>query len=170
MSRTPVIVCGALAFTLLTTLDVRAVEDLHIPGTACRPVKADVDKVSYNNGSVTNENSALSKIVCPIQYQVNPDGIHPVRLEFKVIDRSTSGNFSCTYTVFNSFDIRPGTGQVLSINSNSSSGNSGSVQTLTINIPNNLPGFVNSATCSIPGTNGSSQSELISYRLFQVPL
>jgi hypothetical protein len=157
----------ALVLTALAAHDLRAEEDIHIPGTVCRPVKADVDKISYNNLSVSNESTALAHVVCPIQYQINPDTIHPVRVEFKVIDRSTSGNFKCTLTVYNSFDIRAG--QVLSAVSNSSNSNGNTVQTLTINLPASLPGVVHSAKCDFPGVNGSAQSEIVSYRMFQVP-
>jgi hypothetical protein len=154
-----VVICGQMV--------ARASRDIHLPGTACRPRKGDVGKVQLGNQSLVNEDSASATVACPITYQDNPAGSDPSSFKARVIDRSTSGNVSCTLFAFPELEIPTG-GQLFQT-TRTTSGNGSTIRELAFTVPDESLHFqVYTMTCTLPGASSSStRSEIFDYTLYQ---
>ena len=173
-----VVLAGATA----APLAVHADRNLHIPGTACTPIKADVGKIGYTGTSAVNESTSQATVVCPINYQ--SDTTHrPSNLFMRVIDRNrgsdstSANNVSCTVYVF----THDGPGTVFSNTAKSK----GALNDPDPSDPNPIQdidapggdeginvisatGLVYSMTCKIPGSTSLGRSEIVDYQLSPV--
>ncbi len=158
---------------LLCELDVHAERNMHTPGTACSPRKADVDKINYTSTSAVNESTtSTAQVVCPIQ--LRSDSVNkPSNVFIRVIDRSTSADVSCTLFAFADGHL-PGTIYQKTAKSSGTKDPAGNlIQDINhgsdegINVAD-APGLVFTMTCTLPAAGGSStRSEILDYQLGQ---
>jgi hypothetical protein len=170
MSRTLRNMLGGLtvvAVVVVGQVAAQAARHIHIPGTSCRPRKADVSKIQLGNQSAVNESSSSATVACPVTYQDNPAGSDPNGFIARVIDRSSGSDITCTLFVFAELSVPTG-GQLFQ-SARSSSGSSGSLQTLSFTVPNpDLAMQMFTMTCTLPGAGSSStRSEVFDYTLTQ---
>ena len=164
---------GTLALLLAPSPMAHAERNVHVPGTACSPKKADVSKINYTNISAVNEANSSAQVVCPVHFRETSTNI-PSNMFIRVIDRSTSANVSCTVYAIPDGSL-PG---VVYQKTSSSSGTSDPDTGLLLQdidhefdegtVIRDAPGWVFTITCTLPAaTSSSTRSEIVDYQLGQ---
>jgi hypothetical protein len=172
---------AAALLVALAPAFVHARRDVAIPGTACKPVKADVGKINYTATTVVNESTSQATVVCPFVYPSRPD-LRPGQVFLRVIDRNNGANSDTTNIVCTVFVFtHDGPGVVFTEKAKSTgslnpddpsnpivdldgvSGGDG------IHLDGSV-GLVYSMTCKLPGSTSLGRSEIVDYQLAPGPV